>query len=199
MRKKRKKQDWQIRIVEYGVKPAKEFKAHDLNPREHPTDQREPLRGSLSTIGFIKPVIENVRSGKLIDGHGRIEEALAISDEMPIPFVTVDLDQSEEALAIATLDEITKRAKTNADVFKLLQARIQTSNEVLNNFLGDVASRVGVVIESVKKQTVDVSAFKSSLPPQIYYRVIVEELSLADAEELQRKLEKARVEQYRKN
>ena len=102
--------DWQNRIVEYGQQAADQFLAHDLNARRHPNAQRDALRGSLNAVGWIAPVIVSQRSGKLLDGHARIEEALSKDESALVPYVLVDVTEAEEAIILGTFDPITGMA-----------------------------------------------------------------------------------------
>lgn len=64
------------RIISYGEKPADQFTANPLNPRLHPQFQREVMQAALTELGWLAPVIENKRTGYLIDGHERVMQAL---------------------------------------------------------------------------------------------------------------------------
>jgi site-specific DNA-methyltransferase (adenine-specific) len=99
-----------IRILDYGVKAADQFTVNPRNARLHPQFQRDVLNSALTTIGFIAPVIENRRTGYLVDGHERLWQALAQGDSTPVPYVVVELDEDEEAYALATFDPITNLA-----------------------------------------------------------------------------------------
>src|SRR5262245_41086200 len=90
--------------------PANQFLAHEMNARRHPAKQREALRGSLDSVGWIAPVLVSTRTSKLLDGHARIEEALSRDEAMSIPFVEVDVSEEEERLILATLDPISALA-----------------------------------------------------------------------------------------
>ena len=82
---------WKNRIVGHGEQAAISFMANPLNWRIHPKAQREALTGVLSEVGWVQSVIVNRTTGNVIDGHARIEEALKLGDETPVPFVEVDL------------------------------------------------------------------------------------------------------------
>lgn len=77
---------WSNRIVNYGEQPANQFLAHELNARRHPGKQRNALRGSLNAVGWVAPVIASKRTGKILDGHARVEEALSQGEDSPVPF-----------------------------------------------------------------------------------------------------------------
>ncbi len=89
--------NWQNRIVSYGTKPADQFTANPSNPRMHPMFQRDVMRAALDTLGWIAPVIENVRTGYLVDGHERVMQALERNED--VPFVAIDISSEEEHFA----------------------------------------------------------------------------------------------------
>lgn len=103
---------WRNRIVESGAADPQEL-AKGMNPlnwRGHPEAQREALEEALESIGFLQRVLVNRSSGRVIDGHLRIE--LAVLKGQPlIPVDYVELSEDEEALALATLDAITEQAE----------------------------------------------------------------------------------------
>ena len=136
--------EWQNRIVRYGVQAADQFTANPRNPRRHPQTQRDAVKGSLDTLGFIAPVIVNRQSGFLIDGHERVMQALGQGDETPVPFIEVDLSEDEEALALASFDWITYMATYDQDTLSDLLKDIDTDNEALQALLDDIASQNGI-------------------------------------------------------
>lgn len=54
-------------IVGQGTRPASEFKPHPRNAREHPAEQYEALKASITADGFRSPIIVNRRTGYMID------------------------------------------------------------------------------------------------------------------------------------
>ncbi len=140
---------WKNRIVGHGTKPASEFLAHPLNWRAHPKAQQAAVVASLNSLGWIAEVIENARTGHLLDGHERIWEALARGDDTPVPFVQVDIDEAEEALALAVIDPIS--AMATADTAKLdeLLREISTGDAALQAMLAELAEKSEVTPPNV--------------------------------------------------
>ena len=68
---------WRSRIVGSGEEAPDQLAANPRNWRTHPAAQRKALRGSLDTVGWVQQVIVNKRTGNVVDGHARIEEALS--------------------------------------------------------------------------------------------------------------------------
>lgn len=100
---------WRNRIVGSGTKPADQFTHHPNNPKYHPPEQREALQGALNEIGWLLPVVENIQTGYLIDGHERVWGALQNNED--VPYIQVSLSPEEEAYALATLDPIGMMAR----------------------------------------------------------------------------------------
>lgn len=135
---------WKNRIVKYGEMAADQFIANPRNPRVHPQFQRDAMKGSLDTLGWIAPVIVNARSGFMIDGHERIFQALAIGDHTPVPYIEVDLSEDEETLALASFDFITTLATYERDTLASLLGEIETDNAAMNALIDSLAQAEGI-------------------------------------------------------
>lgn len=126
---------WENRIINRGVKPAREFLANPFNFRVHSAMQDRALEGSLDTLGWIDDVIENARTGRVIDGHERIALALRRGDETPVPFKQVDLSEAEEMQALVSLDPIAAMAQQDDEILDAVWASIQSDNANVQEFL----------------------------------------------------------------
>src|SRR5262249_6207755 len=113
-------------------------------PRRHPAKQREALRGSLNTLGWVAPVIVSANSGKTLDGHARIEEALSKDEKHLVPFVEVDVTKDEERLILATFDPITGLATYDKELLESLLREVSTGEAAINQLLGDLAKANGL-------------------------------------------------------
>ena len=131
---------WKNRIIGQGEKPASQFLANDKNWRLHPQAQREALHGALNEVGWVAPVIENRRTGMLVDGHERVWQALQNGDAS-VPFVEVDLDEAEEAYVLATLDPIGAMAAADAAKLDDLLRDVQSGEAGVQQMLAEVAAR----------------------------------------------------------
>lgn len=139
-------ENWQNRITGYELVPAHQLQAHPLNARRHPARQREALRGSLDTLGYIAPVIINATTGYCIDGHARIEEALTQDDTQSIPVIYVELNEAEEAQALASYDFITYLAEYDKDNLSALLADVQTDDERVMATMAELSDVQGLYI-----------------------------------------------------
>jgi hypothetical protein len=141
----KRKPDWKNRIIEYGEMPANQYLAHELNARRHPGKQREALIGSLNEVGWVAPVIVSARTGKLLDGHARIEETLTKDEEAMIPFVKVDVSENEERTILASFDPITGLATYDREALDALLREVSTGEAALQEMLSDLALQNNVI------------------------------------------------------
>jgi hypothetical protein len=134
---------WRNRIVGVGEEAPDQLLANPQNWRTHPAPQRDALRGSLSEVGWVQQVMVNRRTGFVVDGHARIEEALS-RHEATVPVLYVDLDPDEEALVLATLDPIGAMATANGARLAELLAEISPPDAALAALLAGMAARAGI-------------------------------------------------------
>lgn len=127
---------WTNRITGYSEEDPEQLLANPRNWRTHPARQREALRGALSTVGWVTGVIVNDRTGHVVDGHARIEEAISAGARVPVTHV--DLTEEEEGLVLATLDPLGAWAGTDRDRLSELLAEVSVDNEGLALLLADV-------------------------------------------------------------
>ena len=118
---------WQNRITRYGEAAPGELLANEKNWRTHPQAQQDALEGALRTVGVVQNIIVNERSGKLLDGHLRVEMAIR-SGQPTVPITFVDLSDEEEALILATIDPVTGLAGTNQELLDSLITDIRLSD-----------------------------------------------------------------------
>ena len=97
------------------------LKANPKNPRRHPQRQRQALHEAIMRLGWLQPPLFNDRTDRLIDGHMRVQEALA-EGWTEIPVLVIDLDEADEAAALASIDAITMAAELDVPKYvSLLQ------------------------------------------------------------------------------
>jgi len=132
---------WRSRILASTLEDPASLLANPRNWRTHPVAQRKALRGSLDTVGWVQQVLVNRRTGNVVDGHARIEEALSRS-EPTVPVLWVDLSAEEEALVLATLDPIAAMADQDDDRLRALLAEVAVDDDGLAALLADLAGEV---------------------------------------------------------
>lgn len=121
---------WTNRITGTGTADPAELVANPNNYRQHPEHQKAALRGSLNEIGWVKRVIVNERTGRILDGHARVNEA-AEKGEPEIPVVYVDLSEDEETKALVLFDPISEMANTDLDQYRALMDAIDVEDQAL--------------------------------------------------------------------
>lgn len=125
------------RILGYGTKAADQFLANPLNYRTHPERQRKAVQASLRELGWIGVVVENKTTGRLIDGHERVWQALANNED--VPYIEVELSEEEEKLALAVFDPITYMAETDSAILDELLHSVNTGESALQELLEGMA------------------------------------------------------------
>jgi hypothetical protein len=164
---------WNNRIVGFDMVDPRRLTAHPLNFREHPGFQGEALRGSLTVLGWVKGVVVNRRTGRVIDGHLRVEDAIAAGESV-VPVCYVDLDEGEEPTALAYLDPVAALAVYNAERSSaLLRSLGSINDERLARHLENVRNRSGATdLENEVAKEEDAKAkeivFRIQVPPSTF-------------------------------
>lgn len=143
--------NWRNRIIAFGTKPADQFQANPNNWRQHPEKQQTAMRDVLDRLGWIGVVIENVRTGELIDGHERVWEALQ-NDNAEIPFIQVDLSPEEQDLALSTYDVLGHMAETDEDMLEGLLRGLREGDSTLGGLVASLASEMGVMLDAITNE-----------------------------------------------
>ena len=113
-----------------------ELAENPLNPRYHPQAQRRSLHAALQSLGWLQPLLYNQRTGRLIDGHLRRQEAIE-SGVTEVPVLVVDLDESSERAALASIDSITGQAEVNQTEYAhLLRSLVEVEDDLVKALAG---------------------------------------------------------------
>lgn len=129
------------RVVGHAEVPPDQLLAHELNFRRHPGSQLDALRGSLRDLGWVKSILVNQATGKVIDGHARVEEALRQGAAM-VPVEYVSLTEEEERLALALLDPISEMARRDDQALAGLLSQVTTDDPALLAVLAEMGKGV---------------------------------------------------------
>jgi DNA modification methylase len=133
---------WRSRIVDRGEAAPADLVANPRNWREHPPAQRDALAGLLDQVGWVQDVVVNRRTGRLVDGHLRVELAKARGEPL-VPVVYVDLAEDEEALVLASLDPLAAMATADPEKLSALLGDAKANDEALRAMLTQLGSRAG--------------------------------------------------------
>lgn len=123
-----------IQKFEPHVDPL-ELKKHPENPRLHPQHQIDALQESLDTIGWVDAVKVNTTTGHIIDGHARVDQAIANNETVPVLWIT--LTEDEERFMLATHDPIAALAEFDSQLLAGLVDTINIESQGLLGFLED--------------------------------------------------------------
>ena len=91
---------WRNRITGHADVAPASLLPNPANWRRHPSRQQRALAGALGEVGWVAAVMVNQVTGHLVDGHLRLELALA-RGEPTIPVAYVELSEAEERLVLA--------------------------------------------------------------------------------------------------
>lgn len=138
---------WKNRIIGHESHEAGWFVANPKNWRIHPAAQGEAVEGALESVGWVRSVLVNQRTGYILDGHLRITLALRQGEDTIVPVEIVDLSEEEEALVLAHLDSVVPMAGRDAEKLGALLAQCATSkelpeNEKIDEFLKTLATQM---------------------------------------------------------
>jgi hypothetical protein len=133
---------WESRIVGHGEEDPAQLLANPLNWRTHPPRQRDAMRATLDQVGWVQQVLVNQRTGHVVDGHLRVEEALS-RGEPTVPVVYVDLALEEERFVLATLDPLGAMAGTADDRLQELLGELTITDESLVKMLAGLTRDPG--------------------------------------------------------
>ena len=119
---------WRNRIIGHGEEAPDQLLANPMNWRIHPYSQQQAVASVLDTVGWVQQVIVNRRTGFVVDGHLRVALALS-AGSATVPVVYVDLDESEEALILASLDPLAALAVTDFEQLQDLLGQIPSLDD----------------------------------------------------------------------
>jgi DNA modification methylase len=143
---------WRSRIVGHGEVAPVELVPNPRNWRTHPADQQAALSGALAEVGWVAEVTVNQTTGHVVDGHLRIELALAWK-EPTVPVTYVELAEDEERLVLASLDPLAAMAEAEATRLAELLEGLDPGDAALRALLDDLAREND--LESLRRGFVD--------------------------------------------
>jgi hypothetical protein len=153
------------RIVGHADVLASELKAHPLNFRVHPDTQRAAVAEAIDRLGWIKAVLVNRSTGRILDGHLRVEDAAAKGQTVPVDYV--ELTEAEERLALASLDPLTALAVEDADKLAELVAAMELESDSALDIFLQSQSQDAALLELLRDETGSDSEDGESEGPRI--------------------------------
>ncbi len=134
---------WRSRIVAHSEVSPADLIPHSLNPRRHPKAQWDALAAVLRDRGWISEIVASRTSMHILDGHLRVELALA-HGEATVPVTWVDIDEAEEPFFVATHDQIGAMASLDTAALDALLRDITTEDPAIAQLLGTIAQEAGL-------------------------------------------------------
>lgn len=131
---------WASNLRELGEVDPRDLIAHPLNPKIHTELQREAIGAALGRIGWVLPIIVNRTTGRIIDGHGRVEEAIAAGVDR-VPVLYVEVDEETERRALVTLDPVGQIAGYDGTKLRTLMTAMEPTGDALDQMLAGLAQR----------------------------------------------------------
>lgn len=133
-----------LRAVGYGVQYVEDLLAHPLNWRMHPPSQYETLGAVIRDVGYVRAILVNARTGRMLDGHARA--VLAGQDgQAVLPAEYVDVPEELEAEILLTLDPLAELAHGNAAAVDHLLRGVLSDEPDVQAFLASVADGAGAL------------------------------------------------------
>jgi len=142
--------EWKNRIVGHAEVLVSTLIKHPHNPRLHPKVQRDALDAAIRELGYIKSVVVNKRTGHVIDGHLRLEKAIADGQDR-ISVEYVDLSEEEESQAIAIMDPMAGMAQIDAANLDLLLRDFSTDEAAIQEMLDSIAKKAGLYDDEIEE------------------------------------------------
>jgi hypothetical protein len=128
---------WAIRVVGHDMVAPDQLLANPRNWRLHPRSQQQALDEAVAEVGFIRSVTVNRRTGFIVDGHLRVERALA-AGVTAIPVEYVDLSEEEEWKALLFFDPIAALATKDEAALAALRGEVDLKGEQLRKLADDL-------------------------------------------------------------
>jgi hypothetical protein len=132
---------WHLRVVAHDLVDPSDLINHPDNFRGHPVAQREALEAAIEEVGFVGEVLVSRRSGRILDGHLRVAEAIRTGQAVvPVGWIDCQSDEDEAAI-LATHDPIGAMATADRQKLAELAAKAQVQADPLKVMLAGLAAR----------------------------------------------------------
>jgi hypothetical protein len=158
---------WKNRIVGHRDANPAELIPHEANWRTHPEGQASGLRAVLDQVGVVQDVVVSKRTGRILDGHLRVDMAIA-TGQPTIPVVEVDVTEDEERLILATFDALGGMANVNAEALKGLlgEVRVPDLSPELAGIFDSLLERNGLAEAAAKVAPEDFPEVDETVPTE---------------------------------
>lgn len=132
------------RIVRQDSVDPKSLTANPDNWRTHSAEQANLMRSMLQRVGWVAPVMVNERTGRIVDGHLRVQ--IAVEDRQPlVPVDFVNLSEEEEAAVLAVFDPLGALAGIDAEAQAAVLLAAGRESDELQDYLDRMLSEAEAV------------------------------------------------------
>jgi DNA modification methylase len=158
---------WRNRIVGSGEEAPDQLVANPANWRRHPHEQQRALAGALGEVGWVAQVMINATTGHIVDGHLRVELALARHEPM-VPVTYVELSEEEERLVLASFDPLAAMASAEQEALAALLAELSVEDSGLAALLAALAGDLAKAGLTDPDEAPEIPAEPYVKPGQLY-------------------------------
>jgi hypothetical protein len=141
------------RIKEHRTVRVGDLVPHELNPRNHPAEQREALEALLGEVGFARSLLAyELPDGrlKLIDGH--LRQGTLDPDER-ITVEVLDVSDDEARKLLLSIDPLAQLAEYDSRALDALRRTVESDNEVLDAFWSSLQCKDALAQEQLHELT----------------------------------------------
>jgi len=144
-RKPKQTQEKRHAQLRYELVELDKILPHPDNWKVHPQYQRDAFREVLSRVGWLQGIVVNERTGRVIDGHLRLEMAMALGEKQ-IPVCYVSLDEQKEREALVLFDQLSSLADADNDALLRSISKIDIGEL---STLGDLVASIGANAQKI--------------------------------------------------
>lgn len=121
-----------------------------LNWKVHPDEQTAVVAESIARHGWIKPIIYNETTRRILDGHDRkkiadVRADLLVSGRKAVPVLVGRWDEAEEPEILATLDPSGSLARGDPEALGRLIAQMGDTTPLIRGLVDRVARQGGAL------------------------------------------------------
>lgn len=130
------------------------------NPRNwksHPDRQKKTVSAIIKRNGWARPLVWNLKTKRLIDGHGRLEIAIE-EGWKEVPVLMGSWSEAQEKELLASLDTTSDMAQIDAHALDSLTKEIAKSVEEIVG--------TDTLADEIMKASIDINAFAHDVKPR---------------------------------
>lgn len=127
-----------------------------MNAKRHSAEQVAAARAMISSVGWLTEILVNKKTGRILDGHLRVEIAISIG-EPTVPVRYIEVGDEREASIIAAFDTSTRMASWDKE----------KAESLLESLLDRDLSFSGLAKTLAECASIELDSILSSSPGQL--------------------------------